>query len=151
MGLTQPALQWAPEFIFRLQCGRGVKIKYSSPSSAEVKNEWSYISTPPHAFMVSTGTLPLFIYLWLLLGMLSTSQSVLCRMWEHKRIISNVIEGSVLDIRTLFYATNFPGYSHRLTYRIHRIRRVACQNARWNRGRKWQTVFIIENNDPVLW
>jgi hypothetical protein len=34
----------------------------------------------PYAFMVSTGTLPLFIYLWLLLGMVSTSQSVLRRI-----------------------------------------------------------------------
>jgi hypothetical protein len=44
---TQPPMQWVP----------GVKRpgregNYSSPSSAEVKNAWSYTSTPPYTFMV---------------------------------------------------------------------------------------------------
>lgn len=34
--------------------GRGVKLTTHSPSSAEVKNEWYYISTPPYAFMACT-------------------------------------------------------------------------------------------------
>jgi len=32
----------------------GYEINYSSPFSAEVKNKWSFTSTP-HAFMVWTG------------------------------------------------------------------------------------------------
>jgi len=39
---------------------QGHTVNCSSPSSAKGKNEWSYISAPPHTFMVWTGTtLPL--------------------------------------------------------------------------------------------
>jgi len=40
------------------------KVEYSSHSSAKIKNEWSYTSTPLYAFMVWTGTtLPFYLYL----------------------------------------------------------------------------------------
>jgi hypothetical protein len=47
LGLTQPPIQWVPE-----APSLGVKrpvgeADNSPPSSAEVKNAWSYTSTPP--------------------------------------------------------------------------------------------------------
>ena len=33
----------------------GHEVVHSSPSSAEVKNEWVYASTPPYVFMAWTG------------------------------------------------------------------------------------------------
>jgi hypothetical protein len=47
MGSTQPSIQWVPGAL-----SLGVKrpwreADHSSPSSTEVKNEWSYKSTPP--------------------------------------------------------------------------------------------------------
>jgi hypothetical protein len=35
----------------------GHKAKSSPKFSAELKNEWSYTSTPPHTFIVCTGTI----------------------------------------------------------------------------------------------
>jgi hypothetical protein len=35
----------------RGQSGRGVKLTYSPPASAEVKKMWIYKTTPPYAFM----------------------------------------------------------------------------------------------------
>jgi len=42
--------------VFLLGEKRPQRVGHSTPSSAEVKNEWSYISTPLYAFMVWTGT-----------------------------------------------------------------------------------------------
>jgi hypothetical protein len=33
-----------------------IEANHSSPSTAEVKNAWSYTSTPPYAFISCTGT-----------------------------------------------------------------------------------------------
>jgi hypothetical protein len=51
LGPTQPPIQWIPAAL-----SLGVKrprheADYSPPSSAEVKNTWSYTSTPPYVFM----------------------------------------------------------------------------------------------------
>jgi hypothetical protein len=40
---TQPPIQW----VFSVVKRRGHKVNHSPPSSAEVKNEWSYTSRPP--------------------------------------------------------------------------------------------------------
>jgi hypothetical protein len=51
LGPTQPPIQWVLEAL-----SLGVKwleseVDHSSPSSAEVKNAWSYTSTPQYIFM----------------------------------------------------------------------------------------------------
>jgi hypothetical protein len=51
LGLTQPPIQWVSGAL-----SLGVKrpwreADHSPPSSAEVKNAWSYTSTPQYAFM----------------------------------------------------------------------------------------------------
>jgi hypothetical protein len=63
LGPTQPPIQWVPGLGEKLL---GHEADHSHPSSAEVKNAWSYTSTPLYAFMTwcsvkkSTGTsLPL--------------------------------------------------------------------------------------------
>ena len=38
---------------------------HSYPPTAKVKNEWSYISTTPYAFMTWTGKILPFYHLWL--------------------------------------------------------------------------------------
>jgi hypothetical protein len=55
LGPTQPHIQWAPGTLFQGMKRTGREADHSSVSSFEVKNEWSYISTPPHAFMACTG------------------------------------------------------------------------------------------------
>jgi hypothetical protein len=52
LGPTQPPIQWIPRVL-----SLGVKRPereddHSPPSSAEVKNAWSYTSTPQYVFMV---------------------------------------------------------------------------------------------------
>jgi hypothetical protein len=47
LGSTPSSIQWVLEVKHQ-----GRKANLSVPLSAEVKNEWSYISTPPHAFML---------------------------------------------------------------------------------------------------
>jgi hypothetical protein len=51
--LTYPIVYWVPgTFFFRImQLG----IEATSPSSAEIKNVWSYTSTSLHIFMASRG------------------------------------------------------------------------------------------------
>jgi hypothetical protein len=39
------------EVLFRGVKRPGLEADHSSPSSAEVKNEWSYTSTPPYVFI----------------------------------------------------------------------------------------------------
>jgi hypothetical protein len=51
LGPTQPPIQWVAGVL-----SRGVKrprreADYSPPSNAEVKNAWSYTSTPQYVFM----------------------------------------------------------------------------------------------------
>ena len=47
LGLTQPHIYWVPGAL-----STGVKWP---PPTANVKNEWTYTSTPPYAFMQCTG------------------------------------------------------------------------------------------------
>jgi len=44
---TQPPLQWVSGVFTRGVKRAGRETDHSPPSSAEVKNAWSYISTPP--------------------------------------------------------------------------------------------------------
>lgn len=46
LGSTQPCIYWVPGFLPGVQWP-GRKVKYSSPPSAEVMNDWSYLTTPP--------------------------------------------------------------------------------------------------------
>jgi hypothetical protein len=48
---TQPPIKWVPGALLPRVKWAGREADHSSPSSTEVKNAWSYISTPPHAFM----------------------------------------------------------------------------------------------------
>jgi hypothetical protein len=45
-GLSQPAMQWVWGYNPGGRVDRGMGIDYSPSSSDEVKNEWSYTSTP---------------------------------------------------------------------------------------------------------
>ena len=51
VGPTQPAIQWVPEFFHRRLSRPGRELDHLTPSTVEVKNEWSYTFTPQHAFM----------------------------------------------------------------------------------------------------
>ena len=44
-GPIQPSIQWA----------LGCEVDHSHKPSAEIKNEWSYTSTPPYTFTAWTG------------------------------------------------------------------------------------------------
>jgi hypothetical protein len=59
LGPTQSRNQWVTGALSQGVKRLGRVSDHSSPSSVEVKNAWSYISTPPYAFMawclVSTG------------------------------------------------------------------------------------------------
>jgi hypothetical protein len=51
LGPTQPPIQWVTG-VLSLRIKRpGRETDHSPPSSAEVKNEWSYTSTPQYVFM----------------------------------------------------------------------------------------------------
>jgi hypothetical protein len=47
LGPTQPPIQWAPEDLSSDVKRPGHEADHSPLSSAEVKNAWSYMSTPP--------------------------------------------------------------------------------------------------------
>jgi hypothetical protein len=73
-GPTQPPIQWVTWALFLGLKRPGRETDYWPPSSAEVKNAWSYTSTPPqYAFMLwfsvkSTGTKPcIHIYTFIIL------------------------------------------------------------------------------------
>jgi hypothetical protein len=48
---TQPPIQWVPEALSLGVKRPGHEAGHSPPSSPRSKNEWSYTSTPQHAFM----------------------------------------------------------------------------------------------------
>jgi hypothetical protein len=51
LGLTQPPIQWVP-WAFSLEVKRpGREADHSPPTCAEVKNAWSYTSSPQYVFM----------------------------------------------------------------------------------------------------
>jgi hypothetical protein len=47
LGPTQPLIQWVPEALSLGVKRPGREADHSPPSSAKVKNAWSYTSTPP--------------------------------------------------------------------------------------------------------
>jgi hypothetical protein len=47
LGPTQPPIQWVPGALSLGIKRPGREADHSPPSSAEVKNAWSYTSTPP--------------------------------------------------------------------------------------------------------
>jgi hypothetical protein len=47
LGPTQPTIQWVPGILSLGVKRPGREADHSPPSSAEIKNEWSYTSTPP--------------------------------------------------------------------------------------------------------
>jgi hypothetical protein len=56
LGPIEPPIQWAPEVLSLGIKWPGCEADHSPPSSAEVKNAWSYTSTPPvhlHGMMLS--------------------------------------------------------------------------------------------------
>jgi hypothetical protein len=50
LGPTQPPIQWVPGALSLGVKQSGREGDHSPPSSAEVKNAWSYTSTPPIRF-----------------------------------------------------------------------------------------------------
>jgi hypothetical protein len=53
LGPTQPPIQWVPGALSLHVKRPGREADYSPPSSAEVKNAWSYTSIPHYVFMSS--------------------------------------------------------------------------------------------------
>jgi hypothetical protein len=51
LGPTQPPIQWVTGSISLGLNRPGSEADYSTPSSAEIKNAWSYTSTPQYVFM----------------------------------------------------------------------------------------------------
>jgi hypothetical protein len=51
LGPTQPPIQWVPGALNLGEKRPGREADHSPPSSAEVKNAWSYTSTPQYVFM----------------------------------------------------------------------------------------------------
>jgi hypothetical protein len=51
MGPTQPPIQWVPGALSLGVKRPGLEADHSSPSSADVKNAWSYTFTPQYVFM----------------------------------------------------------------------------------------------------
>jgi hypothetical protein len=51
LGTSQPPIQWVPRDLSLGVKRQGREADHSPPSRAEVKNAWSYISTPQYAFI----------------------------------------------------------------------------------------------------
>jgi hypothetical protein len=51
LGPTHPPIQWVPAVLSLGVKRPGREADHSTPSSAEVKNAWSYTSTPPYVFV----------------------------------------------------------------------------------------------------
>jgi hypothetical protein len=51
-GHTQPHIQWVPGFLSPRLKQPARQADHSHLSSAEIKNAWSYTSTPPYVFVV---------------------------------------------------------------------------------------------------
>jgi hypothetical protein len=74
LGPTQPPIQWVPGALSLGVKRPGLEAVHSLPSSAEVKNAWSYTSTPQMAWCLAKhrdnftftlqGTLLLALYKW---------------------------------------------------------------------------------------
>jgi hypothetical protein len=69
LGSTRPPIQWIPGTLSLGVKRPGCEADHSSPSSAKVKNAWSYTSTPQYAFIAwclvkAQGELYLDLYLY---------------------------------------------------------------------------------------
>jgi hypothetical protein len=65
LGPTQPPIQWVPGALSLGVKRPGREADHSPPSSAEVKNAWSYTSTPPirlHGVVLSKAQGQLYLY-----------------------------------------------------------------------------------------
>jgi len=51
LGCTQPPLHWVSGAVSSGVKGPGLEADHSLPSSADVKNSWSYTFTPPYVFI----------------------------------------------------------------------------------------------------
>jgi hypothetical protein len=51
LGTNQPPIQWIPGVPNLVVKRQGIEATHSPPSNAELKNAWSYTSTPHYAFM----------------------------------------------------------------------------------------------------
>jgi hypothetical protein len=51
LGVTQPPIEWIPGILPPAVKRPGLEADNSPPSSVEIKNTWSYTSTPPYVFM----------------------------------------------------------------------------------------------------
>jgi hypothetical protein len=66
LGPTQPPIQWVPGALSLVVKRPGRETDHSPPSSDDIKNAWSYTSTPQYAFMAwysvkAQGQLYLFL------------------------------------------------------------------------------------------
>jgi len=50
LGLTQPPIQWVPRALIPWVKRPKREANHPTPSTAEVKNAWSYTSTPQYVF-----------------------------------------------------------------------------------------------------
>jgi hypothetical protein len=74
---TQPPIQWVPGVTSTRVKWLGHEAEHSAPSSAEVKNAWSYTSTPPirlHGLVLSYAQGQLYLFSTLV----NVEQSGLC-------------------------------------------------------------------------
>jgi hypothetical protein len=63
LGPIEPSIQWVPGALSLGVKRPGREAVHSSPSSAEVKNAWSYIFTPQYVFMAwCSDKLHLYLY-----------------------------------------------------------------------------------------
>jgi hypothetical protein len=56
LGPIQPHIQWVMGASLSRVKQLGLETDHKPPTSAVVKNAWTYTSTPPYAFMACTGT-----------------------------------------------------------------------------------------------
>jgi hypothetical protein len=84
LGPTQPPILWVPGALSLGVKRPGREADHSPPSSAEVKNAWSYTSTPPYVFMAwclvkhrDNFTLPLPFFTHCIKN-ISTDQELIC-------------------------------------------------------------------------
>jgi hypothetical protein len=95
LGLIHPLIQWVPG-AFSLEVKRlGWEVYHSPPSSAEVKNAWSYTSTPPCVFMawylLSRGNLLIVLIVWYLVehrDSFTFTVTLMCRVMHRGRCLA---------------------------------------------------------------
>jgi hypothetical protein len=98
----------------------GREADHSVPSSAEVKNEYSYTATPPHSFMTWTGeTSPLTI--WILSSHLRLSPKWHFPFWKNKLVLNKsvsrtktalVIQPTEIQGKVASFSSHFAPFLH---------------------------------------